>query len=73
MTQLLEQAFREAQRLQPAEQDAIAQRILEELKEDARWNHALEQTTEAQWEKIANHARAEIAAGDLRPLEDLFS
>jgi hypothetical protein len=37
MTKLLEQAFRKASELDPAEQDRLAQGILAELEEEARW------------------------------------
>jgi len=38
MTQLLEQAFAEVQKLPQADQDAIAELILEELADEQRWD-----------------------------------
>jgi hypothetical protein len=40
MTKLLEQAFRKASELDPAEQDRLAQGILAELEDDAQWDKA---------------------------------
>ncbi len=42
MTRMLERAFEEAARLAPADQDALAQWLLEELKSERRWSELLE-------------------------------
>lgn len=41
MTRMLERAFEEASRLAPADQDALAQWLLEELKSERRWSELL--------------------------------
>ena len=60
MTQLLEQAFREAQKLPDDAQNALAQLILDELQDEERWDEAFARTTDEQWDCIATQVRAEI-------------
>ncbi|MBP1467373.1 hypothetical protein EYB53_016795 [Candidatus Chloroploca sp. M-50] len=62
MTALLEQALAEMQRLSPVQQDAIAALILEELADDARWDQAFAQSSDA-LARLAQKARAEQQAG----------
>jgi len=63
MTDLLEKALRKAARLPAAEQDRIAQVILDEIEDEARW-----QTTFARSQDdlaaLAGDAREEIAQGE---------
>lgn len=73
MTQLLEQALREAQELSHGEQDSLAQRTLTELSDEEEWANWFDRTTEEQWEELARQAAAEISAGQTEPLEDLAS
>lgn len=44
MTKLLEQAFDEASKLPPQEQDAIAAWLLKELESERRWSEAFAQS-----------------------------
>lgn len=62
MTALLEQALAEMQRLSPAQQDAIAALILEELADEARWDQAFAQSSDA-LARLAQKARTEKQAG----------
>jgi len=65
MTQLLQQALDAVQQLAPAEQDAIAAIILEELADEQQWDVAFARSED----KLANTAakvRADIAAGLIR-------
>lgn len=62
MTQLLQQALGEVQKLSAEEQDAIAALILDELSDDRRWDEAFAHS-QSQLEKLAAKARADVAAG----------
>lgn len=72
MTHLLEQAFQKA-RLLPAEvQDALAQRILDELRDEQTWSEAFARTSDEQWDRLAASVRNEVASGGTEPLDDLL-
>lgn len=62
MTQLLEQAWQEIQKLPTGEQDAIAAIILQELADERRWEEAFS-NSQSQLEGLAAKVRAEIARG----------
>jgi len=62
MTQLLVQALDAVQKLPPAEQDAIASIILQELADERRWDDAFART-QPQLERLAEKVEADIAAG----------
>ena len=72
MTDLLEQAIAKIQALPAEEQDAIARRILTELADEKAWASRFEATTDQQWDRLAEAARREIAAGHVTPLDDAF-
>ena len=72
MTNLLQQAIAEIQSLPAEEQDAIASRILAELADEKAWAARFQATTEQQWERLAEAARREIAAGHVTPLDEVF-
>jgi hypothetical protein len=65
MTQLLEQALAQVQKLPNAEQDAIAAIILEELADERRWDEAFARSQE-KLAGLADGAREEIRAGRVR-------
>ena len=65
MTDLLEKALRKAARLPAAEQDRIAQVILDEIEDEARWQATFAQSQE-QLAALARAAREEIARGAVR-------
>lgn len=72
MTQLLEQAIERVRELPADEQDALAQRILDELRDEESWNEAFARTTDEQWDQMAASVRREIAEGHTEPLDDLL-
>lgn len=72
MTKLLRQAIEEIEKLPSDEQDALAARILIDLKDEQAWTERFEATTDSQWELLAQSVRREIAGGDIAPLDDVF-
>ncbi len=64
----LEQAFAEAAKLTPAEQESLAAVILEEIASEARWNKALANSPNA-LEFLAQEALDEHRADQTRPLD----
>lgn len=72
LTSLLHQAIAEIEKLPAEEQDAIASRILAELADERAWESRFNATTDEQWERLAQRARREIAAGETTPLDDVF-
>lgn len=72
MTQLLQQALAEIEKLPADTQDAMAARILADLADDQAWEARFEATSSGQWDRLADLARQEIAAGGTIPLEDMF-
>lgn len=72
MTHLLEQAFQRARQLPAEAQDAIAQRILDELRDEQAWSAVFARTSDEQWDKLAASVRKEIASGDTESLDDLL-
>jgi len=62
VTQLLEQALAEIQKLPAAEQDAIASLILEEVADEQRWDEAFARSQE-QLSKLTEKVRTDIRAG----------
>ena len=65
MTQLLEQALGEVQKLPDAGQDAIAAIILEEIADERRWDEGFARSQE-QLGRLANRVREDIRAGKTR-------
>ena len=61
MTELLERAFAEAAKLAPAEQEALAAWILEELAAERRWQDAFQRSAE-ELGRLADEAVAEHRA-----------
>jgi hypothetical protein len=72
MTKLLEQAVAEIEKLPEDAQDAIAARLLADLADEQAWAARFAATTDAQWKRMAEMVRREIAAGDTIPLDDVF-
>jgi hypothetical protein len=62
MTQLLQQAMAEVQKLPVAEQDAIASIILDELEDEQRWQQAFADSQD-KLAKLADRVRGDIRAG----------
>lgn len=65
MTRLLQQALTELQRRPDAEQDAIAQLILDELADDQRWQASFERSQD-KLAKMAEKARRSSRQADVR-------
>ena len=68
MTKLLEKAFTEASKLSPAEQDALAAAILEEVAVEGLWEAAFARQPAA-LERLAGEALTEYRAGRTQPLD----
>ena len=73
MTDLLQQVVSEIQKLPADQRDAIAARILTDLKDEQAWTERFEATTDEQWDRLAEATRKEIAVGDTAPINDVFS
>ena len=65
MTQLLDQALAEMQKLPESDQDAIAAVILAELADERQWAASFA-ASQDQLEQLANRVRQDIAAGKVR-------
>lgn len=72
MTELLQQVIAEIKKLPPDQQDAIASRLMAELKDEQLWTEQFESTTDEQWDRLANMVRQEIENGETVPLDELF-
>jgi hypothetical protein len=73
MTELLQRAIAEIQKLPSDAQDAVAARILADLADEQAWTERFEATSPEQWARLAELARQEIASGETVPLEDAFA
>ena len=71
VTQLLQQALAEIEKLPGDAQDAIAARILADLRNDRAWAASFKSTSAEQWDRLAALAREEISEGGTIPLEDV--
>ena len=67
MTQLLEQALSEVAKLPPAEQDALAAILMNEIASEKRWAESFSQSQDS-LAKLAGNALAEDKAGLTKPL-----
>ena len=72
MTELLQRALTEIEKLPADAQDAMAKRILADLADEQAWTERFEVTSAEQWNRLAEMARQEIAQGDTVPLGDAF-
>ena len=70
MTQALSSAVAVATKLPPAEQDALAAILLEEIASEQRWSQSFA-NSERVLESLASEALAEFRAGKTKPLDDL--
>ncbi|MFY9823565.1 MAG: hypothetical protein WAM82_19440 [Thermoanaerobaculia bacterium] len=73
MTELLRHAITEIEKLPADVQNAVATRILTDLEDEQAWAVRFDATSDDQWNRLAEMARQEIAAGDTTPLADAFS
>jgi hypothetical protein len=65
VTQLLEQALSEVQKITEADQDAIATLILEELADERRWQESFARSQD-QLAQLAAKVREDIKAGRVK-------
>jgi hypothetical protein len=72
MTELLQQAIAQIQKLPPDQQDAIASRFLAELQDEQKWEARFTATTDDQWDQMAAMVRQEIASGETVPSDTVF-
>ena len=68
MTKLLEKAVATINKLDPIEQDVIAQLILDEVESEQLWDEKFAKSPE-KLKKLADHAWAEHLAGNSEPLD----
>ncbi|MCF3623850.1 hypothetical protein L2E65_03435 [Planktothrix agardhii 1801] len=73
MTELLKQVIAEIQELPADQQDAIASRLMAELKDEQRWTKYFESTTDEQWDRLADMVRQEISDGDTVAIAEKIS
>jgi hypothetical protein len=72
MTELLQRAIAEIEKLPADAQDAIAIRILADLADEQAWSASFAATTDQQWDRLVADARREIAAGNTTDLDEAF-
>lgn len=72
MTELLQQVIAEITKLPPDQQDAIAKRLMTELKDEQAWKVCFEATTDKQWDRLADVVRQEITNSEMVPLDEVF-
>lgn len=70
MTELLRRVIAEIEKLPEAEQDAIASRLLAELKDEQAWRVRFESTTDEQWDRLAVKVRQEITEEEFDTMVD---
>lgn len=68
MTKLLEQALAKARQLPEAEQDAIAQIVMDEIESERRWDELLARSPD-KLQKLADKAWAEHESGGSQELD----
>ncbi|XWK91075.1 MAG: hypothetical protein U7127_13815 [Phormidium sp.] len=73
MTELLRRVIAEIEKLPEAEQDAIATRLLAELKDEQAWQVRFESTTDEQWDRLAAKVRQEITEEEFETMVDLLT
>lgn len=71
MTELLEKAFVEAARLPVAVQNLIAERLLEDIDAETKWD-AHFAASQDELARLADEAVADFEAGKTRPLEEVL-
>ena len=69
VTELLQQAVAELEKLPSTEQDAVAARLLNEIKDDKLWAASFGATSDEQWDRLAASVKREIATGEIFTLD----
>lgn len=69
---LIQKALSEFEKLSADDQDAVAARWLEELRDEQIWAEKFADTTDEQWDKLADLVRKDIARGDTTDLDSFL-
>ena len=69
MTRVLEAALAEVAKLPPAEQDALATLLLDEIKTEQQWSSTFAKSQQT-LKTLADEALAELRAGKTKPLDE---
>ena len=69
MTRLLEKAFEEASKLPEAEQDTLAEMLLNDLASEERWTDAFAKSQD-ELAVLAEEALTEFKQGKTRPIDE---
>jgi hypothetical protein len=72
MTELLESVIVQLKALPAIDQDAIAYRLLAEIQDEQRWNKSFAETSDCQWNLLADIVRQEITSEEVTPLDVMF-
>ena len=72
MTELLQRAIAEIQKLPADTQDAIAARILADLEDEQAWAARFAATTDDQWDRMVEQVQHEIRTGDVVDLDEVL-
>lgn len=71
MTKLLEKAFTEASRLPSAMQNLIAERLLEDINAEEKWDDSFADSQD-ELSRLADEAAADFQNGRTKPLEEVL-
>ena len=71
MTELLEKAFSEVSRLPLATQDIIAERLLEDIHAEVKWDDTFADTQD-KLSQLADEALEDFRKGETKPLEEIL-
>ncbi len=71
MTKLLEKAFNEASRLPTVMQNMIAERLLEDINAETKWDKSFADSQD-ELSRLADEAVADFQNGRTKPLEEVL-
>lgn len=71
MTNLLEKAFTEASRLPLATQNMIAERLLEDIQAEGKWDETFADSKD-ELSRLADEALSDFQNGKTKPLEEVL-
>ncbi len=71
MTELLEKAFTEASRLPLAVQNLIAERLLEDINAEGKWDDSFADSQD-ELSQLADEAITDYKMGETKPLEEVL-
>jgi hypothetical protein len=72
MTELLQRAIAEIQKLPADVQDAIAARILADMEDERAWDAQFAAPTDRQWTRMVEQVQQEIETSGTVNLDDVF-